>query len=119
MAERRIREIVAGIASAHGATADVIYERPCPVTSNHPQETDNAAQAAIAIVGENHVNTDVDPSMAGEDFAFMLKARPGAYIMIGNGDTAGLHNPAYDFNDEAIAYGISYWAKLVEQRLAV
>lgn len=119
MAERRIREIVEGIAAAHGATAEVIYERPCPVTSNHPQETDNAANAAIAIVGENHVNTDVDPSMAGEDFAFMLKARPGAYIMIGNGDTAGLHNPAYDFNDEAIAYGISYWAKLVEQRLSV
>lgn len=118
LAERRIREIVAGIASAHGAKAEVVYERPCPVTSNHPQEADNAARAAMAIVGENNVDTDVDPSMAGEDFAFMLKARPGAYIMIGNGDTAGLHNPAYDFNDEAIAYGISYWVKLAEQRLA-
>ncbi|BCH52493.1 M20 aminoacylase family protein [Agrobacterium vitis] len=118
MAERRIREIVAGIASAHGAEADVIYERPCPVTANHPEETDNAARAAIDIVGESNVNTDVDPSMAGEDFAFMLKARPGAYIMIGNGNTAGLHNPAYDFNDEAIAYGISYWVRLTEQRLA-
>ncbi|MGV2104900.1 M20 aminoacylase family protein [Agrobacterium vitis] len=118
MAERRIREIVAGVASAHGAEADVIYERPCPVTANHPEETDNAARAAIDIVGEGNVNTDVDPSMAGEDFAFMLKARPGAYIMIGNGNTAGLHNPAYDFNDEAIAYGISYWVRLAEQRLA-
>ncbi|MVA25538.1 M20 aminoacylase family protein [Agrobacterium vitis] len=118
MAERRIREIVAGIASAHGAEAEVIYERPCPVTANHPDETDNAARAAIDIVGEGNVNTDVDPSMAGEDFAFMLKARPGAYIMIGNGNTAGLHNPAYDFNDEAIAYGISYWVRLTEQRLA-
>ncbi|MGV2128035.1 M20 aminoacylase family protein [Agrobacterium vitis] len=118
MAERRIREIVAGIASAHGAEAEVIYERPCPVTANHPEETDNAARAAIDIVGEGNVNTDVDPSMAGEDFAFMLKARPGAYIMIGNGNTAGLHNPAYDFNDEAIAYGISYWVRLAEQRLA-
>ncbi|MCF1484307.1 MULTISPECIES: M20 aminoacylase family protein [Rhizobium/Agrobacterium group] len=118
LAERRIREIVAGIASAHGAEADVIYERPCPVTANHPEETDNAARAAIDIVGEGNVNTDVDPSMAGEDFAFMLKARPGAYIMIGNGNTAGLHNPAYDFNDEAIAYGISYWVRLAEQRLA-
>ncbi|NSZ18047.1 M20 aminoacylase family protein [Agrobacterium vitis] len=117
MAERRIREIVAGIASAHGAEAEVIYERPCPVTANHPKETDNAARAAIDIVGEGNVNTDVDPSMAGEDFAFMLKARPGAYIMIGNGNTAGLHNPAYDFNDEAIAYGISYWVRLAEQRL--
>ncbi|WP_429931261.1 M20 aminoacylase family protein [Agrobacterium vitis] len=118
MAERRIREIVAGIASAHGAEAEVIYERPCPVTANHPDETDNAARAAIDIVGEGNVNTDVDPSMAGEDFAFMLKARPGAYIMIGNGNTAGLHNPAYDFNDEAIAYGISYWVRLAEQRLS-
>ncbi|ACM37937.1 MULTISPECIES: M20 aminoacylase family protein [Rhizobium/Agrobacterium group] len=118
MAERRIREIVAGVASAHGAEADVIYERPCPVTANHPEETDNAARAAIDIVGEGNVNTDVAPSMAGEDFAFMLKARPGAYIMIGNGNTAGLHNPAYDFNDEAIAYGISYWVRLAEQRLA-
>ncbi|MBB4009255.1 M20 aminoacylase family protein [Allorhizobium taibaishanense] len=118
MAERRIREIVAGIASAHGAEADVIYEKPCPVTSNHPRETDNAARAAMDIVGEANVNADVDPSMAGEDFAFMLKARPGAYIMIGNGATAGLHNPAYDFNDEAIAYGISYWVRLAEQRLA-
>ncbi|MCM2293465.1 M20 family metallopeptidase [Allorhizobium sp. BGMRC 0089] len=117
LAERRIREIATGIAAAHGASAEVVYERPCPVTSNHPQETDYAARAAIDIAGAANVNTAVEPSMAGEDFAFMLKARPGAYIMIGNGDTAGLHNPAYDFNDDAIAYGISYWAKLCEQRL--
>ena len=117
LAESRIRQIAEGIAAAHDATVDVDYERACPVTVNHPNETNYAASAAIAIVGESNVNTEVDPSMAGEDFAFMLQSRPGAYIMIGNGDSAALHNPAYDFNDEAIAYGISYWVKLAEQRL--
>ncbi len=117
MAESRIRQIATGIAAAHGAEATVEYERACPVTSNHAAETRHAAKAAIDVVGEAQVNDDVDPSMAGEDFAFMLQARPGAYIMIGNGDTAGLHNPAYDFNDEALGYGISYWVRLAEQRL--
>ena len=117
LAERRIGEIAAGIASAHGATIEYEFERACPVTVNHPAETDYAARAAIDVVGADKVDTEVDPSMAGEDFAFMLQARPGAYIMIGNGETAGLHNPAYDFNDEAIAAGISYWVRLAEQRL--
>ncbi|MDO1584072.1 M20 aminoacylase family protein [Rhizobium oryzicola] len=118
LAERRIREIAAGIAAANDGRVEVEYERSCPVTVNHSDETTHAAKAAMAIVGEKNVNTDVDASMAGEDFAFMLQARPGAYIMIGNGDTAALHNPAYDFNDEAIAYGVSYWVKLAEQRLS-
>lgn len=117
LAENRIRQIAEGIAAAHDAKVEVDYERACPVTVNHADETLHAARAAIDIVGEKNVNTDVDASMAGEDFAFMLQARPGAYIMIGNGETAALHNPAYDFNDEAIAYGISYWVKLAEQRL--
>jgi hippurate hydrolase len=117
LAERRIGEIAAGIAAAHGATIEYEYERACPVTVNHPAETEHAARAAIDVVGAANVDTEVDPSMAGEDFAFMLQARPGAYIMIGNGETAGLHNPAYDFNDEAIAAGISYWVRLAEQRL--
>ena len=117
LAERRIGEIATGIAAAHGATIEYEYERACPVTVNHPAETDYAARAAIEVVGPDNVDTEVDPSMAGEDFAFMLQSRPGAYIMIGNGETAGLHNPAYDFNDEAIAAGISYWVRLTEQRL--
>ncbi|MGC4408839.1 amidohydrolase [Rhizobium rosettiformans] len=117
LAERRIGEIATGIAAAHGATIEYEYERACPVTVNHPAETDYAARAAIDVVGPDNVDTEVDPSMAGEDFAFMLQSRPGAYIMIGNGETAGLHNPAYDFNDEAIAAGISYWVRLTEQRL--
>lgn len=117
LAERRIGEIATGIAAAHGAIIEYEYERACPVTVNHPAETDYAARAAIDVVGPDNVDTEVDPSMAGEDFAFMLQSRPGAYIMIGNGETAGLHNPAYDFNDEAIAAGISYWVRLTEQRL--
>ncbi|MGF0539633.1 M20 aminoacylase family protein [Agrobacterium sp. ES01] len=117
LAEKRIGEIAHGIAAANGAEIVFEYERACPVTVNHPDETDHAAKAAINVVGPSNVNTEVDASMAGEDFAFMLQARPGAYIMIGNGDTAGLHNQAYDFNDAAIAYGVSYWVKLAEQRL--
>ena len=100
-----------------GAEAEVVYERYCPVTFNHADETDHAIHVARDVAGENNVDPDVDPSMAGEDFSFMLKERPGAFIFIGNGDSAGLHNPGYDFNDDAIAYGISYWVKLAEQRL--
>jgi hippurate hydrolase len=116
-AETRIRQIVDGITSAHGATAEIEYERNCPVTFNHDTETDHAARAATDIVGKANLDTEVDPSMAGEDFSYMLQQRPGAFIFIGNGDTAGLHNPAYDFSDEAIGYGISYWVRLAEQRL--
>ena len=117
LAEQRIAQIAEGIAGANDAVAEVEYERACPVTVNHPEETTHAARAAIDVVGAANVDTDVDASMAGEDFAFMLQSRPGAYIMIGNGDTAGLHNPGYDFNDEAIAFGVSYWVRLAEQRL--
>ncbi|SSC73069.1 unnamed protein product [Ciceribacter sp. T2.26MG-112.2] len=117
LAEARIRDIARGIASANGAEADVVYERACPVTVNHAAETEHAARAAIDIVGRDQVDTEVDPSMAGEDFAFMLQARPGAYIMVGHGNTPGLHNPAYDFNDDVLPYGISYWVRLAEQRL--
>jgi hippurate hydrolase len=118
LAEARIRQIVEGLASAHGAEATVDYERRIPVTVNHERETLHAASAAADVAGAGNVDMDVDPSMAGEDFAFMLKSRPGAFIFIGNGDTAGLHNPHYDFDDEAISYGISYWVRLAEQRLS-
>jgi hippurate hydrolase len=88
------------------------------VTVNHDQETEHAIRVATDVVGASNIDANVDPSMAGEDFAFMLKRRPGAFIFIGNGDTAALHNPHYDFDDEAIPFGISYWVRLVEQRLA-
>jgi hippurate hydrolase len=72
---------------------------------------------ATDIAGVGNVDVDIDPMMGGEDFSYMLNARPGAFIFIGNGDTAGLHNPAYDFNDDVISPGISYWVRLAEQRL--
>jgi hippurate hydrolase len=117
LAENRIRQIVEGIVSAHGATSEIDYYRQCPVTFNHDLETDHAIDVAAEVVGASNVDTNVEPTMAGEDFAFMLKRRPGAFIFIGNGDTAALHNPHYDFDDEAISYGISYWVRLAEQRL--
>ncbi len=116
-AEARLREVVEGICAAHGAAADINFHRNYPVTFNHADETEHAVAIASDIAGEANVNPEVDPMMGGEDFSYMLNARPGAFIFIGNGDTAGLHNPAYDFNDDAIAHGISYWVRLAEQRL--
>lgn len=115
--EARMRQIVESIAAAHGATGELLYEHRIPVTTNHDVETEHALAVAREVAGPAHVNADVAPSMAGEDFAFMLKERPGAFIFIGNGESAGLHNPAYDFNDEIIATGLSYWVRLAEHRL--
>ena len=118
LAEQRLRQIVNGIAATHGAEAEIHYHRNYPVTFNHAAETDHAVAAARMIAGDANVNAEVDPMMGGEDFSYMLNARPGAFIFVGNGQTAGLHNAAYDFNDEVIAHGISYWVRLAEQRLA-
>ena len=114
LVEKRIREIVGGIAAAHGATAVIDYDRNYPVTRNHPAETAFAARVASEITGAANVDMEAPPVMGGEDFSYMLEARPGAFVFIGNGDTANLHNPAYDFNDDAIPVGCSYWARLVE-----
>jgi len=117
LAEQRFRQVVSGIAASHGAEVDIDFQRNYPVTFNHADETDHAIAIAEEIAGANNVIPDIDPMMGGEDFSYMLLSRPGAFIFVGNGDTAGLHNPAYDFNDEAIAHGISYWVRLAEQRL--
>ena len=117
-AQKRLTEVAQATAQVHGATAEVIYHRGYPVTFNHENETDFAVRVASAVVGANAVNTDAPPHMGAEDFSYMLEARPGAFIFIGNGDTAGLHNAAYDFNDEVIPYGISYWVGLAEKSLA-
>ncbi|ATU90525.1 M20 aminoacylase family protein [Phyllobacterium zundukense] len=116
-AEKRLVEVAEGVAVALGATANVHYARNYPVTFNHSHETDFAAKTARNIAGNGAVNEEVAPMMAGEDFSYMLEARPGAFIFIGNGDTASLHNPAYDFNDDAIPHGISYWVQLAESAL--
>jgi hippurate hydrolase len=118
MVERRVREVVAGVAQATGARIDLTYDRGYPVTVNHALETDVATRAAREIAGDANVQV-MPPLMAGEDFAFMLEQRPGALIFCGNGDSAGLHHPAYNFDDEAIVFGTSYWIKLVENTLAV
>ena len=115
--ERRIREVVDGIARLHGAKATVEYRRNYPVLRNHDRQTDFAASVAGQVVGENKVDTAVAPVMGAEDFSFMLEARPGAFIFVGNGDSAGLHHPAYNFNDDVIPIGTSYWVKLVENAL--
>ena len=112
--ENRLREIVEGTAKVYGARATLTYNRGYPVTSNHERETEFAAAIATDVAGANAVDANTPPVMGGEDFSFMLEARPGAFIFIGNGDTAGLHHPAYDFNDEAIPAGVAFWARLVE-----
>ena len=117
-AERRIREAAAGIAAATGVEITVRYKNNYPVTYNHDAQTEFAARVASAVAGEGKVDESVEPMMAAEDFSYMLEARPGAYIFLGNGDTPGLHHPAYDFNDDAIPYGVSYFASLVETALA-
>lgn len=117
-AEQRLREVAAGIAATTGAEITVRYKNNYPVTFNHDAQTEFAARIAKAVAGDAMVQTDVNPMMAAEDFSYMLEARPGAYIFIGNGDTAGLHHPAYDFNDEAIPYGISYFVSIIETALA-
>jgi len=115
--EVRLNQAVAGIAAAYGAKGKLDYSRHYPVTVNHAQETELAATAAEAVAGVGRVARNMPATLGGEDFAFMLNEVPGAMINIGNGPSAGLHHPAYDFNDEAIAWGCSYWCELVRQRL--
>jgi len=115
--EERLHEVVTGTARLYGATAKLTYRRYYPVTRNHEQQAAFAASVAAQVVGRERVDDDVAPVMGAEDFSFMLEARPGAFIFVGNGDSAGLHHPAYDFNDEAIPIGASYWVKLVETAL--
>ena len=117
MVEKRTREVVAGVAQMTGARIDLEYERGYPVVINHASQTDFATQVAKEIAGEANVH-EMPPLMGAEDFAYMLEARPGAFIFCGNGDTAGLHHPEYNFNDDAIVHGTSYWIKLVENALA-
>jgi hippurate hydrolase len=115
--EKRLREIVEGTARLYGAKAKLTYRRDYPVTRNHERQAAFAASVAAEVVGADRVNVNCDPVMGAEDFSFMLNARPGAFIFVGNGDSANLHHPAYDFNDEAIPVGASYWVRLAETAL--
>jgi amidohydrolase len=114
----RVREVVEGTARLYGAKANLAYRTGYPVLVNDEGRTAFAASIADQIAGEGKVNRDVAPLMGAEDFAYMLEERPGAFIYVGNGDSAMLHHPAYDFNDEAIPVGTSYWVRLAETALA-
>ncbi len=117
MAEERVRQVAELTAAAFGATAEVTWTPGYPATINHEDETRFAAEAAAAVAGR--VIDNVDPIMPSEDFAYMLEERPGAYIFLGNGDTAMCHHPAYVFDDDAIPAGCSFFAELVERRMLV
>jgi amidohydrolase len=117
LARERMHQICKGLGEAHGAAVEIEYDANYPVTVNHPAETAFASDVAAAVAGEPNVHRAIPPVMGGEDFSYMLEARPGNFIFIGNGATANLHNDKYDFNDEAIPYGISYWVRLAEQSL--
>jgi amidohydrolase len=115
--ESRLHQVVEGTAAAFGAKAKLTYRRGYPVLINHAQQSDFAASVASEVVGSGQVDTALPPMMGAEDFAFMLNARPGAFIWVGNGDSAGLHHPKYNFNDDVIPLGTSYWVRLVETAL--
>jgi amidohydrolase len=115
--EARLQQVITGTAQLYGATAKLTYRRDYPVTRNHERQAAFAASVAAQVAGRERVDDQVAPVMGAEDFSFMLEARPGAFIFVGNGASAGLHHPAYDFNDETIPFGTSYWVKLVESAM--
>lgn len=122
MVERRLKEVCSGVAMGFGATAHVNYERIYPATVNTPDEAHFAADVAQRLVGHDHVDRHMDPSMGAEDFSFMLQAKPGAYLRLGQGAENGvgscvLHNNRYDFNDEVLPLGAALHASLIEQGL--
>jgi amidohydrolase len=119
--ELAIRRIANGICQAHDCKLEMMYQRRYPPTINETEATKAAARAAADVSGVEKIITDPTPSMGSEDFAFMLNEKPGCYVWIGNGPVEGgcmLHNPNYDFNDDILAIGASYWARLVELELA-
>ena len=121
LVESSIERLCAGIASTFGAHIDVVFDSRYPATVNSVAETELCRRAAARVVGEAQVRRDELPSMGAEDFAFMLQAKPGCYVWLGNGPGSGgctLHNPHYDFNDEVLPLGVSYWVSVVETALA-
>ena len=120
MVEANMRRIITGIAASLGGSADLRYERRYPATINTAQETEWASATAVEVAGEDQVDTHVAPCMGSEDFAFLLQKRPGCYIWAGNGPSDNgrlLHNPKYDFNDDLLPIGATYWARLAERLL--
>ncbi|NUE95462.1 amidohydrolase [Gilliamella sp. ESL0232] len=118
MAENRIKQIATGIATTFGAKAEVDYQRRYPATINYAKQADIAIAAAKQVVGQDNLIIDSLPSMGSEDFAFMLQKIPGVYVWLGAGRGANLHNPAFNFNDEVLTTGVSYFVEIVNQELA-
>jgi len=119
--ERAIERLCSGVASANGAQIGVVFDHRYPATVNSTAETEICRKVAAATLGEDKVRKDELPSMGAEDFAYMLREKPGCYVWLGNGPGTGgctLHNPHYDFNDGIIALGVRYWVNLVAQTLA-
>jgi amidohydrolase len=115
--EQNMRRLATSIAAGFAAEADLDFRVISPPTVNDRDEMTVLAAAAAGLVGEEKIERDGPPSMASEDFAFMLERVPGAHILLGNGDSAGVHNNLYDFNDEAIPYGVGLYATVVEKKL--
>lgn len=115
MVKQRLKEIVSGQAAAYGVEAELIYHDDYPPTINDPAQTEFAVAAAADVAGAANVNANWHKDMGAEDFAFFLENRPGAYVFIGNGDTAHVHHPAFNFDDEAAPLGASFFARLVER----
>ncbi len=115
---KRVEEVVSATARVYGAKAKLTYRRGYPVLRNHPRETAFAAAIAGEVAGPERVDTAMAPVMGAEDFSYMLEARPGAFIFVGNGDSAGLHHQSYNFNDDVIPLGTSYWVRLAETAMA-
>ena len=115
MVRKRLPEIIQGQAASFGVTVEIDYEIGYPATINSPDEAGFAANVAVEIAGEANVEPDGGREMGAEDFAYMLEHRPGAYLFVGNGDTAGVHHPAYDFDDKTATSGASFFARLVER----
>jgi amidohydrolase len=120
--EKGIRRVCEGVAAAHGASVDYEYKRGYPPLINWPEQTEVAARVIEPLVGHDRLHRKFKPTMGAEDFAYMLEKKPGCYVFMGNGQGAGipgcmLHNPGYDFNDEAMPVGVSYWVRLVEHCL--
>jgi amidohydrolase len=115
--EERLRTLAEGVCLGFGVRCELNYQRRYPATVNTPDEAKHAMKAAITVVGEENVDANPTPSMAAEDFSYMLREKPGCYVWLGNGPTEGgcsLHSPTYDFNDAALATGVSYWVRLAE-----
>ena len=121
MIQENMRQLVGGICDAYGFSYEVKYETSCPMTFNQSNQADSATKAAVNLLGEQNTDGDIDPRPFSEDFSIMSQAKPGCFVLIGNGTTGcngkPLHSPDYDFNDKLLVIGSSYWSELVEQQL--